>query len=79
MFIGSIVIWFIQDLIVLEMALQQFGLGVCLDGDEELETAGGCHRQGWTGDDLRDVLIAAVAAQQQTQQPPPPPLPMQQQ
>jgi hypothetical protein len=66
-----------QDLIVLEMALQQFGLGICLDGDDEFEAAGGCHRDGWTGDDLREILVAAVVergnAKQKQQQPQPPP------
>ena len=56
---------FSQDLIVLEMVLQQFGLGICIDGDEELEAAGGCHSQGWTSDQLMDVLVAAVVGQQQ--------------
>ena len=61
------------------MVLQQFGLGICLDGDEELEAAGGCHREGWTGDDLRDVLVAAVVGQEQRQQHSPPPVTQQQQ
>lgn len=56
------------------MVLQQFGFGICMDGDEELEAAGGCHRKGWTVDDLRNVLVAAVVGQEQRQQHSSPPV-----
>ena len=52
------------------MVLQQFGLGVCLGTEDQPP----CHAAGWSVDDLREVLVAAVAsappAEKPTKEPP---------
>ena len=53
--------------IVLEMVLQQFGLGACLGTEDQPP----CHAAGWSVDDLREVLVAAVASEPAPAEEPP--------